>query len=120
MELSQLPRPLKEPDIQRKVIFTRRPVDTCTAFPPLNAQVFIFSAVNLPGVYSRQAFKGTIRWVHVILNHRPVKSRFNYRPHGSERSDWSLRRPRPLSVHCSSRDRERCRLTCARSASKNA
>ena len=30
-------------------------------------------------------------------------------------SDWSLRRPRPLSVHYSSRDRELCRLNYLRS-----
>ena len=64
--------------------------------------------------------KGTIRRARVILNHRPVKSRFNSRSCGSERSDWSLRRPRPLSVHSSSRDCEHCRLTYARSAPKNA
>ena len=62
----------------------------------------------------------TVWRVRVILNHRRVKSRFNSRPRDSERSGWSLRRPRPLSGHYSSRDRERCRLTCARSASNNA
>ena len=38
-------------------------------------------------VYTRTklSVKGTIRWVHVILNHRLMKSRFNSRPRGSER-----------------------------------
>ena len=48
--------------------------------------------------------------MRVILNHRAVKSRFNSQPRGSECSDWSFCRPRPLSVHCSLRDHERCRL----------
>ena len=83
-------------------------------------QVRPLSDIALPTYTEVPIIKGTIQRVRVILNHRPVKSRFNSRPRGSERSDWSLCRPRPLFVHSSSRDRVCCRLTYVCSAPKNA